>query len=307
MTEVFPLKPTVSRLITQQATQPANISIAGVARALNTSANMTIFDGLVRDIEVFSSRNVTDMRQLKLRDDKKTKGKAWELFCKEWLLTLPSRKYSDVWLLAETPLEVLQLLQLSKVDSGIDLVCRINSVPHNASGCGFNDRSCYIAVQCKYRGTGKTGIAKSLAWSMFSSFVGLCALTGPWQFGLIMTNAPGLGRKSVPVKNRFRSLCLGTFRRTSRDQWLRIAGLTTEYRLGEKDEEDSEDEDVDDKKLKVVGPPINSKPIVLKPTPKSKQIKSLPIKNGNVLDTSSQPAKTVEEMREARLKMFEGR
>ena len=300
--ESFPLRPIVSRLLTLQASQPSNVSISGVARSLNTSANMTIFDGLVREIEAFSSRGVTDMRQLRLRDDKKMKGKAWECFCKEWLLSLPSRKYSDVWLLVETPPEVLQLLQLSKVDSGIDLVCRVNGRSHNGNTVGFSDQSSYVAVQCKYRGTGKNGVAKSLAWSMFSSFVGLCALTGPWQFGLIMTNAPGLGRKSVPVKNRFRSLCLGTFRKTSREQWMRMAGLTTEYRLGERDEDEDEDdekeeEDIDDKKE--IKPASHPRLIILKPTARPMA------KSGNVLDGSIQPVKTMEEMREARLKIFE--
>lgn len=315
MAEVFPLKPTVSRLITQQATQPTNMSIAGVARSLNTSTNMTIFDGFVREIEAFSSRRVKDMRELKLRDDKKMKGKAWELFCKEWLLTLPSKKYSDVWLLAETPPEVLQLLQLSKVDSGIDLVCRVNGASHNGRECGFSDQSGYIAVQCKYRGTGKSGIARSLAWSMFSSFVGLCALTGPWRFGLIMTNAPSLGRKAVPVKNRFRSLCLKTFQGTSRDQWLRIAGLTTEYRLGETEEVESDSEEdvvIEEKKPKTMpyGRANVSKPITLKPKPGSVTAINIMEKrnrSGQVLDRTSETVKTVEELREARLRMFNGK
>lgn len=300
MMDPFPLQSTISHLLTQQASQPSNVSIAGVARSMNTSSNMTVFDGLVREIEAFSVRGVTDMRQLKLRDDKKMKGKAWEYFCKEWLLTLPSRRYSDVWLLAETPPEVLQLLQLTKIDSGIDLVCHVKGVPHNGNTIGFSDQSGYIAVQCKYRGVGKSGVAKSLAWSMFSSFVGLCALTGPWQFGLIMTNAPGLGRKSVPVKNRFRSLCLGTFRKTAREQWLRIAGLTAEYRLGENEEEDDVDIEGDDE-VKVNIKPIPPRLIVLNPTTK-------PIaRSGHALETSIQPAKTIEEMREARLRMFDGK
>ena len=99
----FPLQSMISKLLTQQATQPTNVSISGVARSLNTSANMTLFDGLIREIDAYVSRGVTDMRQLKLRDDKKMKGKAWEYFCKEWLLSLPSKRYSDVWLLSETP------------------------------------------------------------------------------------------------------------------------------------------------------------------------------------------------------------
>lgn len=289
--ELFPLRSTISRLLTLQATQPTNVSISGVARSLNTSANMTIFDGLTREIEAFSSRGVTDMRQLRLRDDKKMKGKAWECFCKEWLLSLPSKRYSDVWLLAETPPEVLQLLQLGRVDSGIDLICRVNWRSHNGNTVGFSDQSGYIAVQCKYRGG-----TRSLAWSMFSSFVGLCALTGPWQFGLIMTNAPGLGRKSVQVKNRFQSLCLGTFRKTSREQWLRIAGLTTEYRLGEPevDVEVDVDVEVEEEEIKPVLPP---RLIILPPTERSM--------GEHVLDRSIQPVKTMEEMREARLRIFE--
>ena len=82
-----------------------------------------------------------------------------------------------------------------------------------------------------------------------------------------------------------------------------MAGLTTEYRLGEQEEDDEEgeegeEEEKEEEEKEEVKPVSHPPLIILKPTARPK------VMSGNILDRSIQPAKTMEEMREARLKMF---
>ena len=235
-----------------------------------------IFSKLVIAIESYNTQKVTDMRQLKLREDKKQKGNAWEAFCKAWLIA--NNKYKNVWLLQDLPEDIAKRLQLAKLDSGIDIIAEIvNVVPATTvptigvEKCGFSEMSSFVPIQCKYRKS-----YRALAWNMFDSFVGLCALTGPWQQGLIMTNAPSIGRRTIPVKNRFRSLCASTFKATKRPEWCLIAGLGA----GE-----------------ILAPHIEKK--------EQEQVRKVRKVKAPVLQPGTKPVETLDQVRAARLAALE--
>lgn len=164
-----------------------------------------IFNLVLADIISYHNRPVHNISDLKQKEDKHLKGRAWELFCQAWLRA--RNKYQNVWLLSEVPVEIRQSLKLSKLDCGIDLVVQTQT--------GF------ISVQCKFREKGKL-----LPWKSVDSFVGLTLLTGPWQGGIIMTNLAGIGRKQVPVEGKFKCCGYKTFAKTSREVWIRMAQIT---------------------------------------------------------------------------------
>lgn len=275
----FSLPAEISRLLTAKASAPTRSNVVGISRSLTTSADMTIFEALVQEMEKTTRVPVHDVTALRKRESKKAKGDLWESFCKQWLLTLPSQPYANVWLLSEVPSEVLSLLGLKRVDSGIDLIAQIRNVAHSPTQkCGYDPRSAFVPIQCKFRGKTKTGKDRPLQWEMVNSYVALCSLTGPWRTGLIMTNTTGFGRRSVPVANRFRTMGKRTFMRTGHLQWCRMAGLTNEYRLGEPSDYENDDTEREEH------------PIVLPPTTKPPRL---------VIATTQL---SVEEMREARLR-----
>lgn len=171
-----------------------------------------IFDGCVEAIEIEYGRPVTNLCDLKKREDKKKKGDLWECFCRDWLLA--SDKYKNVWLFQEW-MNYCSEKQIStkglktKQDNGIDIIVELNNGK-------------YGAIQCKYRKD-----MKKVTWNTLSTFIGLCERTGPWEQYIVMTNGKGVTRK-VPMSKKDKSICVGTFRRTHREQWLKMVGLYQE-------------------------------------------------------------------------------
>jgi len=166
-----------------------------------------IFDRLMERFESFSSRQVANLTEMRNRDNKRLKGLGWERFC-QWYLHVVCG-YVDVWLWHEIPQPVKDHLSLghSKVDNGIDIVARRTI------------EAPFIAVQCKYRADRK-GAAKykpKVTWTTISTFVGLCAVTGPWELHLVMTNCSGVSRK-VARGPRDRTMAYGTFKSLTRGQ-----------------------------------------------------------------------------------------
>lgn len=304
MSSAFSLPREITKILSNSASQPTHTNVIGVGRNITTSSDVSVFEALSREMERTLSAAVHDMSALRRREGKrKIKGDIWESFCKEWLLTLPNRPYFFVWLLSEVPEEILQLLSLKRVDSGIDLICQLRDVPHTSiEKCGYSEKSAFLPVQCKFRGKTKAGHFKPLQWKIVDSFVALVSLTGPWQTGLIMTNTNGFGRRSVPVHHRFRTLAKRTFDATGREQWLRMAGMTTEYRLGEvwstTDDtfEPEETPTISVSSRSTVGPIV---PTVRKKAAARRTTKKAV---GNVLDPTGNKDVSPDEMREARLK-----
>lgn len=184
--------------------------------------NTNIFDGCIEAIELEYGKPVTNLSDLKKREDKKKKGDLWENFCKDWLEA--SGKYKKVWLFQEwmnhcATTQHSSMGLKSKQDNGIDLIAEL-------------ENGKFVAVQCKYR----KDMTKKVAWNTLSTFIGLCERTGPWEQYLVMTNGKGVTRK-VPKSKKDKSICIGTFRATTRPQWLKMAGIYVENTIENSKEE----------------------------------------------------------------------
>jgi hypothetical protein len=173
-----------------------------------------IFDRLLERFEAHSSRAAGSIYEIKRRDSKKAKGDGWERFCQFYLSRV--MQYHRVWRWPEIPDDVRQYLRLgSRVDNGIDLVAQ------------ENPNSGFIAVQCKYR----QKILQTVTWATLSTFVGLCAQTGPWLQHLVMTNCKGVSRKTgIPRTVKDRTIAYGTFKNMTRAQCTQVeVGAPSEY------------------------------------------------------------------------------
>lgn len=174
-----------------------------VIKSLTT--NLNSFDIILEELHNWYEREVHNLSDLKKRESKKIKGDYFELLCKLIL----KEKYPHVWLLHETPKEILDKLSLKKKDYGIDIICS------NEKG--------FTAVQCKYRKRlrSKTNV---VTWNMLSTFYALCLRTGPWINYMVMTNADYITHMG---KKNFKdiSFVLNSFKKITNDEWLKIIGL----------------------------------------------------------------------------------
>ena len=188
--------------------------LQGTLRAvLSENSDVPIFDRLLRRFEAYSDRKVSNLNELRHRDNKCVKGLAWEEFCKWYMLTVQG--YREVWLWSEIPEDIrIQLKLKSRVDNGIDIVAR------------RNPETGWVAVQCKYR----KKVMQKVTWTCLSTFVGLCAVTGPWDAHIVMTNCSGVTRK-VPRGEKDKTIAYGTFKKldrgdcTSKDEVQVVGGI----------------------------------------------------------------------------------
>jgi hypothetical protein len=244
-----------------------------------------IFDGCVEAIEIEYGRPVTNLCDLKKREDKKKKGDLWEYFCRDWLQS--SDKYKNVWLFQDW-ISYCSEKQIStkglktKQDNGIDIIVQFNNGK-------------YGAVQCKYRKD-----MKKVTWNTLSTFIGLCERTGPWEQYIVMTNGKGVTRK-VPMSKKDKSICVGTFRRTPREQWLKMVGLYNEniIAIDVKEHTKKEDKETEGKegKQEVTDSELQGNiQVLMKKYAKPKEIKT------SRQTTIQGP--TIEELREIRIQKF---
>ena len=101
-------------------------------------------------------------------------------------------------------------MYLKSSDLGIDLVAR-------------NTKGEFYAIQAKYRKKGyklKTGIS----WKTLSTFYALCNRTGPYKRHIIITNADYVRHIGHKTKLDY-SICIGTLKNITIDNWLKIANL----------------------------------------------------------------------------------
>lgn len=176
-----------------------------------------IFDRLLYQFENFSERPVSTIGDIKRRDNKRAKGLGWEKFCQFYLSRV--LQYHYVWLWNEIPDNIRAHLKLvSRVDNGIDIVC---------AKVYANDSVIFTAVQCKYR----KRIDQTVTWTTLSTFIGLCAVTGPWNEHIVMTNCKGVSRRTgVPKGPKDKTIAYGTFKNLSREQCSRSAlGEVSQY------------------------------------------------------------------------------
>lgn len=112
-------------------------------------------------------------------------GDLFENFCKLYFKNILNME--KVWIYHEIPSEIKTLLNLSKRDMGIDIIC----IKQNK----------YYAIQCKYRKRNRplTGIT----WKDLSTFYALTSRTGPYHQIIVMTNADYVKRLGKKQDNEF--------------------------------------------------------------------------------------------------------
>ena len=165
------------------------------------------FDSLVNKIETNSQRAVTGVTELKKRGMKE-KGDLWEAFC--FLYLTATNAGGKVYRGVDAPAES----KLPKIDLGIDLVLI------KADGNK-------IAVQCKYRHKRvPTAWRKKtlVTYKDLSTFLTLCAATGPWSQRLVMTNCDGVSWRGHKVSAMDKVLAIGTFQSIGMDTWKMMGG-----------------------------------------------------------------------------------
>lgn len=166
-----------------------------------------LFDRLLEKLENYNDAPVHSYIELRQRDDKTIKGFAWEEFCQWYLLNV--KRYTKVYLWKEIPADIKEELNLTmRADNGIDIVAQ------------RTEKSGFTAIQCKYK---KRQIAKGrrtvkISWKTLSTFVGLCARTGPWDEHIVMTNCHGVGKWQIPRTSKDKTIAYGTFKNLTRTQ-----------------------------------------------------------------------------------------
>lgn len=166
-----------------------------------------VFDEFIQECQKWYSQPAHTLQEMRTRDNKKVRGDIFEDFCVLYLKEV--KGYQDVWLLEDVPEDLLTQLSLKRRDMGIDLIVR-----HNGE---------WFAVQCKYK-TPSPGKKSYITWSALSTFYAMCLRTGPWAKYIVMTNCD-YTRHQGPKGPKDLSICLGTFRATSSDQWIKMCNI----------------------------------------------------------------------------------
>lgn len=175
-------------------------------RSALSKSNVNIFENISDCFQTFYDRSCNNMTQLKKRT-KNESGFIWEHFC---LMYLRAKGYGECWLLAETPVEILEKLNMSRVDMGIDIIIKHQN--------GF------FAVQAKWRSNKRKTSKISLTWNKLATFYALCARTGPWLKFIVITNCDYVRRQGKKYKMD-QTIAKGSFLSCKRDAWIKMASM----------------------------------------------------------------------------------
>ena len=177
-----------------------------------------IFDALMEKCRLFYDQPAHNLAEIKDKLNTKVKGDIFECLAKKYLLfSYKIPKYAgggqltNVWLLKEAPIEVLNKLGLKRNDLGIDLI-------------GQDPKGRFYAVQAKYRKPNQYKDKNGLTWKQLSTFYALVSRTGPYWRHIVMTNADfcrHVGQRSIKDK----SICYGTWRAVDAEDWMAMAGM----------------------------------------------------------------------------------
>ena len=181
-----------------------------------------VFDALIDVFKTYYERPCHNMAELKKRTQK-SKGTAFEVFCVMWL---KAKGYNDVWMLSETPQDVLTLLGLTTYDCGIDLIARVNK----------NDKLLYFPIQCKYRKPVKNRLGQlehKVKWADVSTFLSLCTRSGVeystnsrgWTKHIIMTNADNVCWRGKKTQKDY-TIAKKTFENCNNMFWIKFLSKT---------------------------------------------------------------------------------
>jgi len=167
-----------------------------------------LFDEFITECQRWYSQPAHTLTEMRTRDSKKVRGDIFEDFCALYLKEV--KGFQDVWLLEDLPEDLLTQLSLKRRDMGIDIIVR-----HNEE---------WYAVQCKYK-TPSEGKKSYITWSALSTFYAMCLRTGPWTKYIVMTNCD-YTRHQGPKGPKDLSICLGSFRATNKDDWLKMCSVS---------------------------------------------------------------------------------
>jgi predicted helicase len=168
-----------------------------------------LFDEFVLECQKWYSIPAHSFVEMRKRDNKKIRGDIFEEFCVLYLKHVLN--YQKVWRLPDVPDEVLLKLNMKRRDMGIDIICENNNV--------------YTAVQCKYK-KHTNNRKHCVTWKELSTFYALCLKTQiSWEKYIVMTNCEYITHMGQKTE-KDQSICIGTFRNISKDDWIKMCGIT---------------------------------------------------------------------------------
>jgi hypothetical protein len=190
------------------------MDLKGLAsRAITTANGCNVFDTFHQLVDNYHNTPCHSIAELKEKNTK-LKGDIFEQFCCLYLQHVYG--LTHVALFKDVPQHVLTDLNFRyKGDFGIDII-------------GFKDGIGWYAIQCKYRQFEVKSYQHHrtdvIGWKEVSTFHALCAKTGPWVKNIVMTTGSSVrritGKTDVDL-----SLCKGTFRNITLDQWYTMFGI----------------------------------------------------------------------------------
>jgi hypothetical protein len=169
---------------------------------------LNLFDTFLENCHRWYERPAHTLNEIRLRENTKVKGDMFELFCVKFL----KQTYQNVWLLHDTPPEILAELNIIGRDMGIDLIVQERS-------------GLFTAVQCKYK-RNNTVKRNVLGWKQLSTFYALCLRSGPWNKYIVLTNCE-YTRHQGKRTPKDKSICLKSLQNISRDTWLKMCDQNT--------------------------------------------------------------------------------
>jgi predicted helicase len=168
-----------------------------------------LFDEFVLECQKWYSIPAHSLVEMRKRDNKKIRGDIFEEFCVLYLKHVLN--YEKVWRLPDVPDDILLKLNMKRRDMGIDIICENNNI--------------YTAVQCKYK-KHTNNRKHCVNWKELSTFYALCLKTEiSWEKYIVMTNCQYITHMGQKTE-KDQSICIGTFRNISKDDWIKMCGLT---------------------------------------------------------------------------------
>lgn len=181
-----------------------------------TDPSKNIFDGLVSLMQTNWSQSSKNMIELRQAQKTKEKGDLFEHFAFLYFkhcFVYKHKKPNNIWLLEDLPSDIALKLGLKHHDLGIDLIIEFDSGE-------------YAAIQAKYRKPNHYKPYAGLSWKDLSTFYALVNRTGPYIKHIVITNA-NYARHIGHKEEKDLSLCIGTLRNISIDDWHKMAQMET--------------------------------------------------------------------------------
>lgn len=167
-----------------------------------------LFERFLEKCKLFYESPAHSIKEITDKLNTKKRGDILEHFA---VMYLEKVRGYEAWLLEDVPVNVLQKVQLTRRDMGIDIVARDIHGDH-------------YAVQVKYRKANKRKSKIVLGWKQLSTFLALASRTGPYKRHIVITNADYV-RHAGGKKPQDLSICIGSLRQIKREKWIAIAGI----------------------------------------------------------------------------------